>query len=215
MRFHVITIFPEIIDAYTNVSIMKRAQQKKKIDVHTYNPRDFTKDKHNTVDDKAYGGGPGMVMKAEPIISAVAKAQGRKKNIKVLLLSPGGKQFTNTYADKLIKDYTDVVLISGRYEGIDARVKKILKAEEISIGPYVLTGGELPALVVMDTVTRRISGVLGTDESVEERRAASHDVYTRPEVFVYKGKKYTVPKVLTSGDHSKIARFRSKKPRKS
>lgn len=208
MKFHVVTIFPELIDSYMNESIMKRAKKKKQISVKTYNPRDFVTSKHKTVDDKAYGGGPGMVMKVEPVVKAVAKAVGKKKKIKTLILSPGGKQFTNTYADKLIKNYSDIVLISGRYEGIDSRVKKILKAEEVSAGPYVLTGGELPALIVMDTITRRLPGVLGKDESVEERRTASHDVYTRPEEFMYKGKKYKVPKVLLSGDHKEIEHFR-------
>ena len=214
MKFHVVTIFPELISSYMNESIMKRAQESKKITVEIYNPRNFADDKHSTVDDKVYGGGPGMVMKVEPVVAAATKAIGKKKKVKTIILSPGGTQFTNEYADNLLKEYEDVLLISGRYEGIDARVKEILKAEEVSVGPYTLTGGELPALIVMDTITRRIPGVLGKDESVEERRVASHDVYTRPEEFEHAGKTYKVPEVLLSGDHKEIENFRSQKQQK-
>jgi tRNA (guanine37-N1)-methyltransferase len=185
----------------------------KKMEVKYYNPRDFTKNKHNKVDDKPYGGGPGMVMYAEPILRAWEKAVGRKiknnkekgKNkVKTLILSPRGKIFTTQMAKDFAKKYNDVVLISGRYEGIDSRVKKILKAEEISIGDYVLTGGELPALVIIDSVSRQIPGVLGTFESLEEERVSSGEMYTRPEILVYKGKKHSVPKVLLGGNHKDI-----------
>lgn len=213
MHFHVVTLFPGLIDAYMNESIMKRARQRGKVRVSSYNPRDFAGDKHRTVDDKAYGGGPGMVMKVEPVLRAAVKAKGRKKNVKTLILSPNGKQFSNTYAETLTK-YKDLILVSGRYEGIDARVKKILKAEEVSVGPYTLTGGELPALTIIDAVTRRLPGVLGKDASVEERRTAAQDVYTRPEAFVYKGKTYRVPNVLLSGHHEKIDTFRSRRTKR-
>ncbi len=211
MTFHIITIFPEMFRSYVDESILARAQKKKLINIKVYNPRDFTKDKHRSVDDKPYGGGPGMVMQAEPILKAALKARGRKKNVKVIMFSPSGKQFTNAYARALNKKYKDVILISGRYEGIDSRVKKALRAEEVSIGPYVLTGGEVPAMIVVDAVSRQIPGVLGHAESLEEKRVASSEMYTRPEVIKHKGKNYKVPKVLLSGDHKRIEEWRNSK----
>ena len=211
MHFHVVTIFPEVCKAYTDASMLGRAQKNKKIKVSYYDPRDFTKDKHKKVDDKPYGGGPGMVMFAEPILKAVGKAIGRKKKAKVLIASPRGKTFDQTYAKKLAKNHKDVVLISGRYEGIDARVKKALKAEEVSVGDYVLTGGELPALTIIDATARHIPGVLGKGESLEDTRIASGEMYTRPPRLTHKGKNYLVPKVLLSGDHKKIEEWRKKK----
>lgn len=148
-----------------------------------------------------------MVLEAESVLRAVAKAMGRKdrKNVKIVFLRPSGTAFTNAYADAVIKKrYKHMIIICGRYEGIDARVQKILRAEPLSIGPFTLTGGELPAMVIMDTIARRLPGVLGKDESVEERRVAGDDVYTRPETLTWKGKSYRVPKVLLSGDHKKI-----------
>jgi len=211
MRFHIITLFPEVIEPYMQTSIIGRAQKREVVTVAYYNPRDYTNDKHKTVDDKAYGGGPGMVMMAAPILKAAAVARGRKKKVKTILLSPHGKAFSNTHADKLIRNYEDIILIAGRYEGIDARVKKILKAEEVSVGPYTLAGGEVPAMTIVDAVTRRLPGVLGTAESIEEKRIASREVYTRPEVFKHKGRTYQVPKVLLSGDHKKIEGWRKKR----
>ncbi len=208
MTFHIITIFPEMFRSYTDESILSRAQKKKLINIKFYNPRDFTKDKHKKVDDKPYGGGPGMVMHAEPILRAVTKARGRKKKVKIIMFSPSGKQFTNTYAETLSKKYKDIILIAGRYEGVDARVKKALKAEELSIGPYVLTGGEVPAMVVVDAMSRQIPGVLGHEESLEEKRISSSEMYTRPEIIKYKDKNYKVPKVLLSGDHKKIEEWK-------
>lgn len=222
MRFHVITLFPVICEAYTSSSVLGRAQKKEKgkgakhkgvqIQVKYYNPRDYTKDKHNKVDDRPYGGGPGMVMQAEPILRAADKAVGKKdsKNVKVLIMSPRGKKFDQAYAKKLAEKYEDVVLISGRYEGIDSRVKKILKAEEVSVGDYVLTGGELPALTIIDAVSRNVPGVLGTFESLEDERVSSGEMYTRPEVLEYKKKKYKVPPVLLSGHAAKIEEWRRK-----
>lgn len=207
--FHVITLFPETIEAYLGESILARAIENKKIKVKFYNPRDFTKDKHNKVDDKPYGGGPGMVMSVDPIIRAWQKAKG-KKDVKTIIFSPSGKKLDTKKAKSLSKEKKEIVLICGRYEGIDARVKKITKAEEISIGDYVLTGGEIPAMVLIDTVSRQIEGVLGKIDSLEENRISSSEVYTRPEIYEHKGKKYKVPKVLTSGDHKKIDEYRSK-----
>lgn len=211
MNFHVITIFPDAFDSYLNSSMLWKAQDRKKISVNFYNPRDFSKDKHKKVDAKPYGGGPGMVMQAEPVLRAVEKARGRKKNVKVVLFAPGGKQFTNATAKTWSKKYKDIILIAGHYEGIDARVKKVLRAEEISVGPYVLTGGELPAMTVIDATARQIEGVLGDKNSLEETRAASSEVYTRPEVLKYKNKNYKVPKVLLSGHHENIEDWRKKR----
>jgi tRNA (guanine37-N1)-methyltransferase len=150
-----------------------------------------------------------MVLEAESLLRAVDKARGRRKGkVKVFFLAPEGKQFTNAYARTLATKYDEIILISGRYEGVDARVGKIAKAEKLTVGPYVLTGGELPALTVIDAVSRQIPGVLGAHESLEEERVASPDVYTRPEVLLWKGKKYRVPKVLLSGDHKKIEEWK-------
>lgn len=223
ISFHVITLFPEVCRAYTDASVLGRAQKKEKgkgakqkgkqIEVTYHNPRDFSKDKHNKVDDRPYGGGPGMVMRAEPVLKAWEKAVGRKdkKGVKTLIMSPRGKTFDQKMAKQLAKQYKHVVLISGRYEGIDARLKKATKAEEVSVGDYVLTGGELPALTILDAVARNVPGVLGTNESLEDMRTASGEVYTRPEVLVYKNKKYNVPKVLVAGNHKEIEKWRKSK----
>lgn len=215
MNFHVITLFPEICQTYTDASVLGRAQKTdkgkgakvrgKKISVNYYNPRDFTTDKHNKADDRPYGGGPGMVMKAEPILKAWEKAVGRKKaKIKTLIMSPRGMKFDQAMAKGLAGKYEHVVLISGRYEGIDARVKQILKADEVSVGDYVLTGGELPALTIIDAVAREIPGVLGTFESLEDQRISSGEMYTRPEILIHKKTKYQVPEVFLNGDPKAI-----------
>lgn len=214
MRFHIITIFPESLRGYFNSSILGRAQKDKKIEINLHNLRDFTNDRHKKTDDKPYGGGPGMVMKIEPIVKAIGSILKRKiknEKRKIIMFSPSGKQFTQTMAKSWAKKYDSLILICGRYEGIDARVKKILKAEEISVGHYILTGGELPAAVVVDAVSRQIKGVLGKEESLEEeRRMSGFPVYTKPEVFEYNDKKYKVPKVLLSGHHIKIKNWREK-----
>lgn len=215
ITFHLLTIFPEIFDSYLNESILKRAQEKKLVKFNVVNIREFTLDKHCRTDYRPYAGGPGLVMFAEPILRAVdsiqkkLKAKSKKLKAGVFIMSPGGKQFDNPTAIKWGKKYTDIILISGRYEGIDARVKKILRAEEISVGPYVLTGGELPAMIIVDSVTRQLPGVLGNCDSPEEKRVSSHEVYTRPEVLEYKGKKYKVPKVLLSGHAAKIEEWKN------
>ena len=158
-----------------------------------------------------------MVIEALPIIRAIESAVGKKvksaktkSKIKIVFFSPAGKQFTNEMAETF-KKYTDIVFVCGRYEGIDARVKKAFPMVDISVGPYVLTGGELPAMIMIDTITRRIPGVLGHHDSVEENRVASPDVYTRPEIIEYKGKKYRVPKVLLSGHHAKMDEWKKKR----
>ena len=226
MHFHVITIFPEVCQAYTDASVLGRAQKTdkgkgakvrgKKISVSYYNPRDFSKNKHKKVDDRPYGGGPGMVMTAEPILKAWHKAVGtktaalKKGKIKTLIMSPRGTLFTNSIAKQWADECEHLVLISGRYEGIDARVKKILGAEEVSVGNYILTGGELPALVIVDSISRQLPGVLGTMESLEDDRITEGITYTRPEILKYKNKNYSVPEVLLNGNHAEIEKWRAK-----
>lgn len=224
MNFHVITLFPEICKAYTDASVLGRAQKTnkgkgakhrgKKISIEYYNPRDFSKNKHKKVDDKPYGGGPGMVMAAEPVLKAWQKAVGRKKDqkkVKTLIMSPRGKVFTNKLAKEYAKKYDHFVLISGRYEGIDHRVNTALNAEEVSVGDYILTGGELPALSIIDAVSRQVPGVLGEFDSLEDERATTGECYTRPEVIEYKKKTYKVPEVFLGGNHAEIEKRRSKK----
>ena len=237
MVFHIITLFPESFSSYLNESILARAIREKKIKVNFYNPRDFAKvtkvqkaknKPYKRVDDIPYGGGPGMVMQALPVIKALESALKKinpsttssstrlatgprsKRRIKIVFLSPGGKQFTTDYAKITARKYTDIIIISGRYEGIDERVNKIFKTDKISVGNFVLTGGELPAMIIMDCVSRQIEGVLGNKASLEEERISSSEVYTRPEVLEYKGKKYKVPKVLLSGNHKLIDEYRNK-----
>jgi tRNA (guanine37-N1)-methyltransferase len=216
MTFHVITIFPELIKPYLEESILGRAVKKGIVKVKVYNLRDFTHDKHNKVDDRPYGGGPGMVMGIEPLARALEKIlKGKERGkAKVIITSPAGRQFNNRKAELLAGRCRDLVLVAGHYEGLDERIIKVIKGfgiwvEELSIGPYVLTGGELPSLVVMDAVARQIKGVLGKEESLEGKRlGVGVPVYTRPENFQFKGKNYRVPKVLLSGDHKQIESWR-------
>ncbi len=211
MRFHIITIFPEMFDSYLQESILGRAIEDNKISVKFYNPMSFCKPKERA-DGRPYGGGPGMVLRPELFLKAFSKIKIKNKNkTKIILFSTSGKKFDTAYAKTSSKKYTDIILISGRYEGIDARVQKILKAEEISIGDYVLTGGELPAMVLIDSISRQIPGVLGKYESLEEERVSTSEVYTRPEVLKYKNKNYKVPKILLSGNHAKIDEWKKRK----
>ena len=218
MCFYIITIFPDIFDSYLKESILGRAIKNKLIKIKFYNPRDFIKAPKNNykpIDDKPYGGGPGMVMRAEPLLLAVAKVlntvKGKNKKILVINFIPSAEKFTTSFAKKVSKKYTDIILICGRYEGIDARVDKILKTKKLSIGDYVLTGGEIPAMILIDCVSRQIPGVLGKYESLEEERVSTNEVYTRPEVLKYKNKNYRVPKVLLSGNHKLIENWKQKK----
>jgi tRNA (guanine37-N1)-methyltransferase len=213
MNFHIISLFPNSMDSYIKESIIGRAITDKKIKIKFYNPRDFTKDKWRRIDQKPYGGGPGMVIQAEPIIKAIQKAIGKNnknKNTKIIFLSPSGKQFDTNVAKKIASKTENLIIIAGRYEGIDERVNKFFKTEKISVGPYVLTGGELPALIILDSVARQLKGVLGNSLSPEENRISSEKVYTRPEKLVIKGEIYNVPKVLLSGNHKKIDDWRAK-----
>ncbi len=215
LRFHLITLFPEACEAYLSVSILGRARKNKKISVGYQSPRDFVDNRWGKVDERPYGGGPGMVMTALPVVRAAKKAIGRKKGkVAFVWFSPGAPAFTNKEADKLAS-FDDIVLVCGRYEGIDERAAKILKTmgtlKRYSVGQATLTGAEVPALAIVDAVTRRLPGVLGKDESVEERRIASSEVYTRPETILFNTKKYSVPKVLKTGDHKKIDTWKAGK----
>lgn len=215
MTFHIITLFPETVEAYTNVSILGRAQKAKLLKVKTYQLRDTAGNKWGKVDERPYGGGPGMVLRAEPVIKAAQKInttiyRSTKKKPKILITSAGGKQLTNAMAKQLAKQ-KDVIIVCGRYEGIDARAKAALKATEVSVGDYILTGGEVPAMAIIDATARQIKGVLGKFDSLEEGRVASHDVYTRPEVLAINGKKYRVPKVLLSGHHANKDAWKNKR----
>lgn len=226
MTFHVITLFPEAIEPYLKGSIVGRARARNLVKVKYYNPLNFTSSKPLTlskrvrgrVDDRPYGGGPGMVMQIEPILKAIQAARKtiKREKAKIILFSAGGKQLKSASTSRMAKDYKHFILICGRYEGIDERVKRILKnqklqIEELSVGPYVLTGGELPAMIFIDTVSRQGKGVLGKEESLEEKRlGVGVPAYTRPEIFTYRGKKYRVPKVLLSGNHAKILEWRKK-----
>ena len=206
-HFHIVSLFPESIEPYLAASIIGKAQEKGKIKVSYYNPRDFTRDRDARVDRRPYGGGPGMVLEPDAMLRAAMKAIGKKKDVEVVFFSTAGAQFDEPMAQQLAKK-KHIVFICGHYEGVDARVSEILKAREVSMGPYVLTGGELPAATMIDAVSRHVPGVLGKEESLEASRVSSPDVYTRPEVFTWKGKKYPVPEVLLSGHHAKIEEWK-------
>lgn len=247
MRFHVITLFPEMFDSYLGESILGRAIKQKKISVSFLNPRKFVSGKYKKVwpdgnvsrqiDERPYGGGPGMVMMAEPIIKAVEaitkKIIQTKSKILIINFIPSAEKFTTEVAKKISKKYTDVILICGRYEGIDARVEKVLRdmkytVIDLSVGDYVLTGGEIPAMILIDSLSRQIEGVLGNFDSREEERVSSSEIYTRPEVLIWPSssktqaspraasvkttasprKRYKVPKVLLSGNHKDIENWK-------
>ncbi|HBA36815.1 TPA: tRNA (guanosine(37)-N1)-methyltransferase TrmD [Candidatus Falkowbacteria bacterium] len=222
MKFHLLTIFPAIFDSYLNESILKRAQNKKIVKFQIHNLRDWTKDRHRTVDDAPYGGGAGMLMKIEPLYDALNDIKKLNKKIrptkrKIILLSAAGKTWTQKSAQKHA-NLEEVILICGRYEGVDARLKKFID-EEISVGDYVLTGGELPALTVIDSIVRLLPGVLGNENSIIEESHATAGVteypqYTRPAVFTIGRKKYSVPKILLSGDPKKIKAWQDKQQKK-
>ncbi|OHA61854.1 MAG: tRNA (guanosine(37)-N1)-methyltransferase TrmD [Candidatus Wildermuthbacteria bacterium GWA2_46_15] len=222
ITFDIITIFPNFFKSFLNESIIKRAQGKKLIRIRVFDLRDWAKDKHRTVDDKPFGGGRGMVLKLEPIYRALLnlKAQNAKLT-KTILFSPRGKKFSQKMAHRYSK-LQRVVLICGRYEGVDERVARHLVDEQLSIGDYVLMGGEVPAMTVIESVSRLIPGVLGHSELLEERmpkqkgrssRAfTEYPQYTRPEIFVPKsGVKWPVPKILLQGHHQKIKTWREKR----
>lgn len=226
-QFSFLTIFPEVPAAYVGCSMFRRAAHASILKTHIYNIRDFTTDKHHKTDDIPYGGGPGMVMKAEPILRAVVKASKDAKvpagRTLVVITDAAGKTFTATNARLVAKKYAHVIFIAGHYEGMDARVTPALKAagypvQQYSIGAYVLTGGELPSLVMADAILRHIPGVLGDAASLEESRGgAGIPAYTRPPEFMWplkSRKKHTVPSVLQSGNHKLIDEWRNTKRKK-
>lgn len=214
MKIDIITIFPNLFSGFLSESLLARAQKKKLIKINTHDLRKWTSDKHKIVDGRPFGGGAGMVLKIEPIYKAVKAVKAKKGKTRVILLSAKGKTFNQKKARELVK-YDQLIFICGRYEGVDERVAKHIADEEVSIGDYVLFGGEVPSMVIMEAVSRLIPGVIAKPESVKYE-SFSKDIskeyphYTRPEVFVLNGKKLRVPKVLLSGDHNKISEWRRK-----
>ena len=225
MIFHIITIFPNFFNSFINESLIKKAQEKGLIKINIHNLRDFTDDPHQIVDDKAFGGGIGMIIKVEPIFKAVStlinlKTQNSNRktttqNSKVINFTPRGKRFKQKMATEWAK-LDQLILICGRYEGIDERVSKYIADENISIGNFVMLGGEIPAMAVMESVSRLIPGVIGKPLLLKQRITkhkgfSEFPQYTRPEVFEPKpGKKWRVPKVLLSGHHKNIKQWRKK-----
>lgn len=216
MQYDIITIFPRILDSYFNESILKRAQAAKKIIIKTHDLRKYTTDKHHKVDDTPYGGGVGMVFMIEPLYKCLASIK-RKKKSRVILMDPAGKQFNQKMAQSYAKNLDQIIFVCGRYEGVDARIDKLID-EKVSIGPYVLSGGELGAAVVVEAVSRLLPGVLGKFESTryetfsgKNSEVIEHPHYTKPAVFKAGTKKWAVPKVLLSGNHEAIAKWRQAK----
>lgn len=208
MQFEVFTLLPEVFPAYLESSILQRARQRGLIDIRVHNIRDYTHDRHHMTDDTPYGGGGGMVMKPEPVFEAVETVLGiAPRSVPTILLTPQGRVFTQRVAEELSR-YERIALLCGRYEGVDERIREHLVTDEISVGDYVLTGGELPALLVIDAVSRLIPGVLGDPTGAQDD---SHSMglleyphYTRPPEF----RGWKVPEVLLSGDHAKIEAWR-------
>jgi tRNA (guanine37-N1)-methyltransferase len=205
--FDVFTLFPEVFMPYIDTSILQRARDNHLVDIQLHNIRDWTTDRHHVCDDVPYGGGGGMVMKPEPIFSAVEAVLGSPPSCPLILLDPQGRVFTQSIAQEL-SQYPHLALLCGRYEGIDERVRAHLVTDEISIGDYVLSGGELPALVLIDAITRLIPGALGDPQGAWDDSHATglleYPQYTRPLTF----RDWTVPEILTSGDHGRIAKWR-------
>ena len=219
MIFDIITIFPDIFKSFLKESLIARAQKKNLIKINIHNLRKWTSDVHQTVDARPYGGGLGMVLKVEPIYKAVnalkRKAKSEKRKTKIILFTPRGKKFNQKMAWQFSK-FDQLILICGRYEGVDERVAKYIVDLELSIGDYDLMGGELPAMLLIETVSRLVPGVLGKPQLLKERVTKQkgfieYPQYTRPEIFeISNGKKIRVPKVLISGNHKKIAEWRKK-----
>lgn len=215
MKFDILTIFPNIFDSYLRETFIMKAQQKKLIGVNLHDLREYASpERKRRVDDRPYGGGLGMVLQVEPIYKAVEKIRKKNKKTRVIVFTPRGKLFNQKKATELLKKYDNLVLICGRYEGIDERVNKKIADEELSIGEYDLMGGELPAMVVIETISRLIPNVLGRPEFLETRKTKTggfieYPQYTRPEAFKNKeGKKWMVPKVLLSGNQKEIDKWR-------
>jgi len=207
MRFDVFSLFPSVLQPYLQISILQRAIEKGLLEIHLHDIRSFTTDKHHITDDAPFGGGGGMVMKPEPIFTAVESVLGSPPACPVILLTPQGRTYTQQVAAELAR-YPHLALLCGRYEGVDERVREHLVTDEISIGDYVLTGGELPALILIDSITRLIPGALGDPDGAQDDSFASglleYPHYTRPAEF----RGWRVPEVLLSGNHAEIARWR-------
>jgi tRNA (guanine37-N1)-methyltransferase len=207
MRIDVLTLFPSMFEAAFGLGIFQRAVDSGLVRLNPVNFRDYTRDKHHVVDDAPYGGGAGMVLKPEPLFEAVEAIKAEAGDVPVILLTPQGRPFSQAVARELAR-HERLVLICGHYEGVDERVREHLATDEISIGDYVLTGGEIPAMVVIDAVVRLLPGVLGSEDSPREESHANglleYPQYTRPPVF----RGWEVPEVLLSGDHARIARWR-------
>ncbi|MCX7803924.1 MAG: tRNA (guanosine(37)-N1)-methyltransferase TrmD [Planctomycetota bacterium] len=208
MRIDILTIFPRMFAGVLGESILRIAAEKGIVEYHLTDIRDYTTDRHRSVDDRPYGGGPGMVMKVEPVVRAVRDVRARASpEGRLILLTPQGETFRQARARELAREKR-LILIAGHYEGFDERILEILKPEEISIGDYILTGGEIPAMAVVDAVVRLIPGVLGSDESAGSESFSSglleYPQYTRPAEF----EGHAVPEVLLSGDHEEIRRWR-------
>lgn len=219
MKFDIITIFTELFNGFISESLLARAQNKKLISIRTHNLRDWTTDNHKTVDDRPYGGGAGMVLMVEPITKAIRKVSAKKGKTRVILLSAKGKTFNQKDARRLSK-YDQLIFICGRYEGIDERVADYIADEEISIGNFILFGGEVASMVVIESVSRLIPGVIAKTESIQnesfsdkDAQSREHPQYTRPEIFTLGTKKLKVPPVLLSGNHAEIKKWRDKKSR--
>jgi tRNA (guanine37-N1)-methyltransferase len=210
MKFHVVTLFPEMFSGILSSGVIGRAVESGILDARFYNIRDFTKDRHRTVDDAPYGGGAGMVMKVEPLAECIEAVKSYAPAARLLLTSPGGMPFSQKMASELASD-GEVIIICGRYEGVDERVKELFSATEVSIGDYVMTGGEIAAMVIIDAVGRLVPGVLGSEDSAGDESFThgllEYPQYTRPPEF--RGLK--VPDTLLSGNHREIAKWRRKK----
>jgi len=207
MKFDVVTLFPEMVESVANIGVVGRAVKSGQLQLNSWNPRDYTKDKHRTVDDRPYGGGPGMLMKVEPLKLAIEDAKKKSPASRVIYMSPQGKTLTQQSV-KILAEQPGLILIAGRYEGIDERIIETHVDEEWSIGDYVLSGGELPALVLIDAIARMIPGVLGDEQSAQQdsfmQGLLDCPHYTRPEEIDGR----TVPQVLLSGNHRDIDRWR-------
>lgn len=226
MRFDIITIFPSLFDSYLKESLIKKASSKELVEIRVHDLRKWAKDFHRTVDDKPFGGGSGMVMKVEPIYRAVlhlkekfVQEKGCQENeeiAKTILFTPRGKKFNQQKANSF-SSLQHIIMICGRYEGIDERVAKYIADEKISVGDYVLMGGELPAMVLVESISRLIPGVVGKDDFLKERMKKEgfleYPQYTRPESFEIEGKERKVPPVLLQGNHEKIKEWKRKKGR--
>lgn len=228
-KFHIVTIFPEAVEPYATASILGRAQKKKLAKIVAHDLREYSDNKHRKVDDSPYGGGAGMVMTVQPFDTAVKAIRRdgplgrlRKKKTRVILTSASGKRFTQEDAKRLTQ-YDSLIFLCGRYEGVDHRVEEVLADEALSIGDYVLTGGELPALVMTDAIVRLIPGVLGNvdtlaEESHGEEGYLEYPQYTKPEVYTFKDgrktKKLSVPDILLSGNHEAIKKWRASQTKK-